>query len=191
VLVADDPRVEAALVVEELEQDPTAEELATSFTSRAVVAAHPAPAVLEALCLRPDLEIRLVGEGSTLRWATRVLSTGGSVSGFLIEETAASLVGAGVAVIEVCAAGPQGCVADRGARALAAEARTAGVPLWAVAGVGRVLPAPLFAALAARAGETEIVPPSEITAVVRPDGIMAPGDALERPDCPALLELTH
>ncbi len=191
VLAAEDPCAAAERAVEELELDPTAEELACSFRSGSVVVAAPSPPILEALRLRPDLEIRLVGDASALRWAVRALAEAGDVSGWLLDESESSLEDADVAVIEVAAAGPQGCVVAPGARMLAAQAGRAGVPLWAVAGVGRILPGPLFAALSARSDEAQLVPVDEIAAVIGRDGLEAPTDALARSGCLALRELMH
>ncbi|MCU1492340.1 MAG: hypothetical protein JWO62_104 [Acidimicrobiaceae bacterium] len=190
-LAANDLVSAAALAVAELEQDGSVEELAASFPGSAVVVSSPAPSILEAFGLRPDLDVRLVGEGRSLRSALRLLASDGERSGWLVEEAAEALEGAHLAVIEVSAAGPEGCVVDRGARTLAHEAARAGVPLWAVAGVGRILPSPLFAALAGRAGPDEVVAADELAGVVGPNGLMQPAEALGRSDCPVVLELTR
>ena len=58
-------------------------------------------------------------------------------------------------LLEASALGPDGFVADGGSRAAAAVARHAGVPVWVVAGVGRVLPGPLWEASGARMDDGE------------------------------------
>jgi hypothetical protein len=121
----------------------------------------------------------------------RELGSGSEVSGWLAEEAAEALDGAHLLVVEACAAGPGGCLVDPGVGALTGAAATAGVPVWAVAGTGRVLPELLFAALSARADPADLVAADALEAVVGPDGPAAPAGGLVRSDCPALVELTH
>lgn len=62
------------------------------------------------------------------------------------------VAGAEVVVVEVEAVGVAGMVVEPGRRSLIEAARSVGVPIWLVAGVGRLLPARLFGAVAARCG---------------------------------------
>src|SRR5437763_1604052 len=72
-------------------------------------------------------------------------------------------------------------------------------PVWAVAGVGRVLPDQLWQALAgaladrtpAWAQDEEIVPLAWVDAVVGPAGVVPVEDALAWPTCPPAPELSH
>jgi hypothetical protein len=99
---------------------------------------------------------------------------------------------ASLALLEAQAAGPDGFAAAPGSGTLARAARQAGVPVWLVAGVGRVLPARLYEALIARAGDTvEVLPLSVVDRVAGPDGIHTPAVALARTDCPTAPELLH
>ena len=94
-----------------------------------------------ALVARGDLRSRVVdvlGDGGAL---VRRLTAAGSDSALVPE----SGVGAAVAtsdlvLLDAVAMGDDGLVAVTGARAAAAVARHAGVAVWAVAGLGSVLP---------------------------------------------------
>ena len=75
--------------------------------------------------------------------------------------------------------------------ALAAAAREAGRPVWLVAGVGRLLPAPLYEALLRRieGDDTyEVVPLSVVDEIAGPSGPI-PRAQLARPSCPVAAEL--
>jgi hypothetical protein len=99
-------------------------------------------------------------------------------------------------LVEASAAGPGGFVALAGSRAAAAVARHAGVPVWAVAGAGRVLPDRLWAALVARMEDEEpwedveeLVPLDLVDVIVGPRGLVRPADAVAQADCPVAPEL--
>ncbi len=105
---------------------------------------------------------------------------------------------AGLVLLEAWAAGPDGMLAAPGSHAAAAVAAHAGVPVWAVTGVGRVLPARLWEALLARLDgngeepwqrEAELVPADLLSAVVGPDGLLEVVDGLTRTTCGAAPEL--
>ena len=86
----------------------------------------------------------------------------------------AAVAEAGLVVLEALAFGPGGLVAVSGSRAVAAVAAHAGVPVWAVAGEGRILPKKMWHALAARLDdgrdpwdtEEEVVPLDLVDEVV-------------------------
>jgi hypothetical protein len=107
--------------------------------------------------------------------------------------TAASLV-----LLDAEAAGPSGLLAEMGSLAAAAAGRALGVTVWAVAGVGRLLPARLWEALLARhdaAGEDpwarrlELVPAELVDRVVGPGGPEDWSSAQNRAFCPVAPEL--
>jgi hypothetical protein len=85
-----------------------------------------------------------------------------------------------------------------GSRAAAAVAYTEEIPVWVVAGVGRVLPTRLWAAMVDKVtalgdpwdGDWEVVPLELATAVVGPEGVQTSVDALAGADCPDAPELT-
>ena len=105
---------------------------------------------------------------------------------------------ADVVVVEAHAAGPAGVLATPGSLALAAVAAHQQVPVWAVVGVGRLLPVQLWDAVLARLDESgiepwdrpvEVVPADLITQVVGPDGVLETSEGLARPTCPPAPEL--
>ena len=112
---------------------------------------------------------------------------------------AAAAVVSDLVLIEALAAGPTGILATSGSHAAAAAAAHAGIPVWAVAGVGRVLPCRLWAALLGRLDEgddepwdrgVELVP----AALRRRDGRARPdcspaADGLALATCPVAPEL--
>ncbi len=82
-------------------------------------------------------------------------------------------------------------MAAAGSAALAAAAREARRPVWLVAGVGRVLPGPLYDALVRRIGEDpgfEVVPLAAVDEVAGPTGTV-PVARRPRPSCPVAAEL--
>jgi len=96
-----------------------------------------------------------------------------------------------LALLEASAVGPDSFVATTGSAELAAAAREAKRPVWLVAGVGRILPAPLYDALVKRiAGDdrVEVVPLKVVDEIVGPAGPV-PRAQLARPACPVAAEL--
>ena len=146
-LVADDLRAAASHVLEQLSADPTPDELAAAFPSQAVLVATSARASVDAFLLRPDLEIRLFGKPRALRSALRTLGLNGAVSAWEEDEIEVALHGVQLVVIEALAAGASGCVVDSLSGALANSAAREGISIWAVLGMGRLLPEALFQAL--------------------------------------------
>jgi hypothetical protein len=101
-------------------------------------------------------------------------------------------------VIEAIAGGPTGVLATSGSHAVAAVAAHAGLPVWAIAPVGTILPDRLWDALLRRldGGEeepwdraVELVPASLFTDVVGPDRMTESPDGLCRATCPVAPEL--
>jgi len=96
-----------------------------------------------------------------------------------------------LALLEATAVGPESFVAAAGSGALAAAAREAHRPVWLVAGVGRVLPGPLYDALVRRIGDDpslEVVPLAAVDDVAGPGGPV-PRARMPRPACPVAAEL--
>jgi len=95
------------------------------------------------------------------------------------------------------AAGPTGLLAAPGSHAAAAVAARAGVAVWGVVPVGRVLPERLWRAVLERFdadGEPwerdgELVPADLLARVVGPQGELDPAEGLAAATCPAALEL--
>ena len=93
--------------------------------------------------------------------------------------------------------GPDALIAVSGSRAAAATTLQAGGQVWAVAGVGRVLPDPVWQVVAERFGvaaepwdlDDEIVPLELISAVVGSRGVEDVAITLAKGDTPVAPEL--
>jgi hypothetical protein len=199
VLCSSDPTQEAWRAVEQLQDDRTPEQLSAAMPDGATVTLvglgeHTG----EAIVRRGDLEVLLVDNDTVEPHLIRRLQR----TDTMLDAIPASGVGAAVAssdlvVFEVSAMGPGGMVAPAGARPAAAVARHAGLPVWAVAGVGRVLPGRLWDALAARLDEDdepwlaaeELVPADLVDVVVGPNGPQSLHEAIAAPMCPVAPEL--
>jgi hypothetical protein len=181
-----DPDEEGWRCADELDDDPTADELAHGLPVDATACVLGWPELAgEALARRGDVEVLAVDaldEGAGLVRRLRY---------------------AGVDAVDVpvsgSAAGPSGVVAVAGSRAAAAVARDAGVPVWCVVGHGRRLPAPLFDALLGRVAEEharepwhapdELVPAGLLDVIAGPAGPVDASIALAGADCPVAAEL--
>src|SRR5579875_972562 len=152
VLLAPDPVGEVRRCAAELDEDDTAAILAAELPGSlsAVVVGWPEQ-VAYALRRRGDVEVLAVdyeGEGEAL--ARRLSGSGVDIWDVPAWGGAAAVVVSGMVIVEAVAAGPSGLLACPGSHAAAAVARQSGIPVWAVAGVGRVLPARLWEALLGR-----------------------------------------
>jgi len=199
-LCADRPRDEAWAVVEALESDVTPRELAAALPEDAVVVVLGWPELAAAaLHRRGDVRVRVVdaqGEGSAL---AGVLAEAGLDAVEVPEAgVGAAVAEADLVLVEAWAAGPDGLVAAAGSRAAAAVARHEGLPVWAVAGDGRLLPGRLWEAVLGRLeargdpweADEEVVPLDLIDAVAGPWGVIGPAEAVARTDCPIAAELS-
>lgn len=199
VLAADDADLAVAFATAELEEDPTARHAERAIASRApaVVAAVAAPGehVVPALAGSPPPSIRVVGE----RWATRRVIAAlaedaegvREVTGWSELEVDEALERAELVLVDVLAAGPAGVVTPPGGAALTRAAAHHGVPVWAVGGAGRVLPAALYELLVSRVGEelADVVGADRLGAYVGPHGTQDAAAALAASDCPVPVEL--
>jgi hypothetical protein len=199
VLGAGDPATEAFRAAEELEDDPTpmalAHELPESAT--ALVLGWPEHAGA-ALRRRGDVRVLAVDSGGEAAGLVRRLTNDGGDAEVVDEAgLGAAVAAADLVVLEASALGPTEFLSIAGARAAAAVAQHADVPVWVVAGVGRVLPARLFDAIASRLDALgqpweladELVPLELATAVAGPNGLTTTDEAWRRADCPIAPEL--
>lgn len=200
VVTAADPEAEAWRAAEELYSDPTPGVLAAALPEDACVTVLGWPEqAAEAVHRRGDVTVLVVdslGDGSPL---VRSLQRAGS-DAYLVPEAGA---GAAVAsstllILDATALGSSGFLAVTGSRAAAAVAYTEEIPVWVVAGVGRVLPERLWRAATRTVVDDpapwdagcELVPLELVTTVIGADGPEAPADALARcADCPEAPEL--
>lgn len=200
VLGASEPAREAWTATDELEEDPTSAVLAHLLPDEATVMVIGWPELAAAaLPPRGDLEVFVIdaggGDGATL---ARRLDRAGTEA-VLVDErsTGAAAAAADLVLVEAFGVGATGVVAAAGSRAAAAVARHAGQKVWAVAGVGRVLPGRLWDAYLRRLEDEgdpweldhELVPLDLFDGVVGPSGLQTPQDALKRADCPIAPEL--
>lgn len=156
-ILAEDPRREARLVVETLRTDTTARELAHNLPASAVVAIVGAPElILEAVERRGDVTVLVIDVDGLGAPVVRRLDRAGvmaeSVEGYRIGGVVDE---AHLVLIDAVALGPTACLVEPGATPLAATARTLGRPVWVVAGPGRAVPEPYWQQIVARTFEAD------------------------------------
>jgi hypothetical protein len=195
-----DPGPAARLAADELDDDATDRVLARVLPEDIAVLVIGWPDLAgAALRRRGDLEALVVeGDGDGRALARRLRESGNEVSLVPDSGIASAAVVCDLVVVEAHAAGPGGILANRGSHAAAAVAQGAGVPVWAVAGIGRVLPGPMWDAMLSRIDEegdepwdraVEVVPAGLISAVVGSDGLVEGLAALSAPTCLVAPEL--
>ncbi len=200
VLTAADPVAAARAAAVEIERDPTAAALAAALPDDVTLTLVGWPDITGAgLRRRGDVEVLVAdasGGGSML--ARRLDDAGAAAAVVPDAGLAAAVVVSDLVIVEAVAAGPSGILATLGSHGAAAVAASRGVPVWAVAGVGRVLPEPLWEALLNRLDQqpaepwdrsVELVPASLLTAVVGPGGLVDPAEGLVQATCPVAPEL--
>lgn len=199
VLTANDPMPEAWRAADEIDADRTSAELSFALPEDASVCLLGWPDVAaEALPRRGDVEVLVVdvlGEGSGL--VRRLLAADVDAIDVSTHGLGAAAANADVLVLEASAVGPDAFVGVAGSRAAAATARHAGVPVWLVAGVGRLVPQRVWDALSGLVdvaaepweADDELVPLDLVDQVVGPTGPLPVADALRRTDCPVAAEL--
>lgn len=198
VLTAEDPVAEAWRAADEIADDCTPSELAHAIPDEATVAVLGWPEqVGDALPRRGDLDVLVIdalGEGSGL--VRRLQRSDVDAIDVPMAGLGAAVADSDLVVLEASAFGPTGFVGVAGSRAAAAVAHHAQIPVWVVAGIGRLLPARMWEALVRRLeddmpweADDDIVPVDLVDVIVRPSGVCAVPDALRRIDCPVAPEL--
>ncbi len=200
VLTSPDGPREAWAAVDEIERDRTSTELAFALPEEGTACVIGWPELVgEALPPRGDVEVLAVdslGEGSGL--VRRLVQAGIDAVDVPMSGLGAAVSSSDVLLLEAVAVGPTGFVAVSGSLAAATVARHADVPVWLAAGVGRLLPARMWDALAGRRAtraadpwdlDEEVVPLSLVDQVCGPNGLEPPAGALRRIDCPVAPEL--
>jgi hypothetical protein len=193
VLESADPLLEANELSEELYADATPRHLARELRSTCaagciLVTACPMELLEEALGRVAPTGVHLVADLPELRHSLRRLSAHTDATGFMPEEVDEALAGATLVVVEVMAAGQGAILVSALSAAVVRAASSHQVPVWAVMGVGRCLPASLLATAAPaseKVGAAVVVAPEEIGRVVTPDGADEVAAALRRATCPA------
>lgn len=199
-LVAADPGDEAWRCLDDMVSDPTATELTHALPDDASVTVVGWPERLAGpLARRGDLQVRVVdveGDGPgfvRLLERSDVGAVDVAVTGLAAAAAAADLV-----LIETSVVGPQEAVTAPGSWALAAVARAAGVPVWAVAGAGHLVPGAVWPSLVGRlAGAAtapwdrghDLLPLALVDRLVGPCGPEPVAEGLRRLDTPDAAEL--
>ena len=198
-LLSGDARAEARRAVREIEDDATAAELSHALPDDATVVVLGWPELIgDALLRRGDLEVLLVdANGETSGFARRLAAADLEVVDVRVEGIGSAVAAADVVLLEAAVVGPTACYAIAGSRSAAAVARHAGVAVWLVAGVGRVLPERLWHGVV-EGGEVtrdpwdtddELVPLDLVDVVIGPKGRRTVAEMLQHPDCAAAPEL--
>ncbi len=200
-LAASDPVEEAWRSADQLGNDATPAALAYHLPSdlQVVVVGWPDQAAA-ALARRGDCNVLVLDAIGTGGGLARFLRRAGT-DAIVVDHSGlgAAVVAAGLVLLEAAAVGPDGLLAAAGSLAAAAVGHQAGIPVWAVAGVGRVLPQPLWQAMVGRwaAGPDpwdraeDVVPLTLVDRIVGPDGPQSVAEAVGRADCPPVPELTR
>lgn len=198
VLCAGEPRAEIRRVLTELDADTTVSALGHALPADATVVVLGWPELAaEALPRRGDIEVLVVdvlGEGTGL--VSRLLSADVDVVDVPLAGLGAAVAEADLVLLEAAAVAPTEAMAVAGSRAAAAVARHREVPVWLVAGVGRLLPQRMWEPMRATVFaddpwdlDEEILPLDLVDAIVGPDGPQSVAEALRRTDCPVAPEL--
>lgn len=199
ILSAPDPMVEAREAVMQMDQDPTGARLAGELGEDAsvVVVGWPSQSVA-ALRRRGDLEVLVVDvAGEADEAVEQLLRMDVDATEVPARGAAAAVAVADLVLLESFAIGPQQALAPAGSFAAAAVARERGVPVWMVAGVGRMMPASMFDALTNRwstgadplAADEEVMPLELVDRLACADGVVEVAEGLRRTDCPVAPEL--
>ena len=198
-LVADDPARLAWELADRLDDDPVADVLARELGDDVTVITVGNPTVIgDALVRRPDVRTWCVdseyGASDLMRRLERADVESEPIAS---EQLARAVTSADLVLVQASAVCATRVLVPVGGQVVAAVARSAGTPVWLVAGTGTRLPEPYVAEIARRvlsdddgwAGSIDDLPLDLVDAVANDDGVM-PFDAHAlRPDCPFAPEL--
>lgn len=199
VCCAVDPVAEAYRSADLFDADRTPRELALALPEDVTVCVLGWPELSsQALPSRGDLEVLVVDVAHEASGLVRRLQR----SDVDAVEVPLSGLGAAAAsshvlILEAHIVGPDALIAVAGSRAAAATTLQAGGEVWVVAGVGRIVPEPVWNVVAERFGhgdepwelDDEIVPLSLVSAVLGPRGLEDVETALANGDTPVAPEL--
>lgn len=198
-LCAPDPMVEAHAAVEEIETDQTARLLAAELPDGGVVALVGWPAqAAGALRRRGDLEVLVIDtDGLAAEVVDRLDDLDVDAAEVPVRNLGAAIEEADLVLIDTLVIGPSSTLAPAGALPAAATAQHLDVPVWLVAGAGRLMPAAMFDALVRRwsgRGDSleaaeEVVPLDLVDRVAGTGGVAPVAEALRWTDCPVAPEL--
>lgn len=189
-LRAADPKVEGAEAARQLDADTTPACLAELLDGVGVAVAVGWPDLIAGALRRcGDVEVLVVDWDSQGAGFVRRLNDWGCEATLVAPSGAATAaVVADVVLVEALAAGPGGVVATPGSLGVAATAAHRRVPVWAVAGVGRTLPGPLWDTLVECLDNSGLEPwdrPAEVVPADLVNSVVGPLGAWSSPDEPA------
>lgn len=197
-LCSGDPRSEIRAALEEFEADRTPIELAHALPDDATVVVLGWPeTIAAALPRRGDVEVLVVDvhrEGGAL--VSQLVDMDVDALDVPLSGLGAAVADADLVLLEAAALAPKGFLGVAGSLAAAAVARHRSIPVWVVAGIGRLLPDRMWEPVRERAvpgdawdADDEVVPLELVDRIVGPTGPLAIVDALRRTDCPVAPEL--
>lgn len=199
-LAAADPGDEAWRCIDDLVTDPTVDELSHALPTDGRVAVIGWPERLAgALARRGDVEVRVVDvEGDGPGFVRLLERADVGVVDVSVTGLAGAVATADLLLLDAAAIGSEVALAPPGSWAAAAVARAAEVPVWVVAGAGRLVPAALWPALTGRiqgaatapwALDHDLLPLALVDRLVGPTGPEPVADGLRRIDTPDVGEL--
>ena len=197
-LSATDVRAEVWAVLDALADDPTARVLAHALPDDASIVVLGSPAIVGAAIVRRGDVLPFVVDvhGMSSSFERRLFEHGMDFEQVMVEGLGAAVAEAELVLLEASAVGPTELLAPAGSLSAAAVARACGTTVWAVAGVGRLLPRAMFEPVRSAAigddpwdSELEAVPLDLIDAIAGPDGAQDVAVALRRTDCPIVTGL--
>jgi hypothetical protein len=199
ILCAPEPMSEAHRAVEELRSDPTARLLAAALPEDAAVVVVGDPdQAFGALARRGDVTSFVVDVDGSVHDVVRHLQRADTESVPVpARGVAAAVEEADVVLLEADAVGPGRALVPAGSRAAAALAGTMDVPVWLVAGVGRLMPERMWEALRGRWSDAvdpleaaeEVMDLDLVDRIAGTGGLLDVPDALRGTDCPVAPEL--
>ena len=202
VLAAPDPYRCAAALADDLEADPTPDLLVEALPDDATVCVIGWPDLIgEALLRRGDSTVLAIDtdddDMGSAAFVHRLQRADVDAEIVPAAGLAAAVLASDLVVVEALAATETDLLAIAGSRALASVGYCAEVPVWAVVGRGRRLPAALFEAMGQRRldlrmpweAPAETVPLALTHWVVGPPGVVPTTEAPLAPECPMSYEL--
>lgn len=197
-LTAGDPHHELGTFSLEVEHDRTPDHLYAALPEDATVCVLGWPDLIaEALLRRGDVAVLVVdvlGEGTGL---VQRLQRADIEAEIVPPAAVGAAAGASdIVLLEASTAGADGILAVTGSRAAAAVAYCSEIPVWAVVGLGRRMPGPMWRAVLDRLeaedpweADDEFVPAGTVSHLVGPDGYALGVAGLDKADCPVAPEL--
>jgi translation initiation factor 2B subunit (eIF-2B alpha/beta/delta family) len=198
-LCSPEPMADARRAADSLREDPTGALLASELPVDATITVVGWPEqAASALRRRGDVEVLVVdSDGESDEVARQLDRLDVDAVAVATRNIAAAVEASELVLIDALAVGPSSVLAPAGSAAAAAVARSRGVPVWVVAGVGRLMPGSMFDAMVDRWSQgvdplvaaEEVLPLDWADRIACVDGVLDVAAALTRTDCPVAPEL--